>query len=144
MEKSCRMWWLTDDDHNSEFWDFQNDRSSWSSAANITFDWVQFVLLLFSPHCHLTNTICWTDRNRVVSSLKGSFANNILFLFTIFFFSHLHFYLVSAGVCTKSKWLLKFLGEFWCQLVQYLIVVTALVSIYTLVLMSVARLSLLL
>jgi len=30
-------------------------------------------------------------------------------------------------------------GEFWCKLVQYLIVVTALVSIYTLVLMSVAR-----
>ena len=33
----------------------------------------------------------------------------------------------------------QFSGELWCQSVQYLIVVTALVSIYTLVLMSVAR-----
>ena len=77
---------------------------------------------------------------------QGKFANYLLSLHTIHFFSRL----VSTGVkwnnmiishhSSWSKFLLKESGEFWCQLVQYLIVVTALVSIYTLVLMSVARL----
>ena len=137
------MWWLTDDGQKSQFqncqkYRWQNQLIWWWSSIISPHDLQSgpiWSFLLFSPppseNCNLLKRQKESRQlpQGKLCQLSTFPLHNILFLTPLLL------------PCVNWS---KLLGEFWCQLVQYLIVVTALVSIYTLVLMSVARLSLLL